>query len=59
MVVAPRMQETGWGRIVLAGVVICLLGIYICGKAGMMKEKEMPKKVKSIRKPLKLNIMHF
>jgi L-rhamnose-H+ transport protein len=25
----------------MAGVVICLLGIYICGKAGMMKEKEM------------------
>jgi L-rhamnose-H+ transport protein len=30
-----------WGRIVLAGVVICLVGIYICGKAGMMKEKEL------------------
>lgn len=35
------LLNTGWGRIVLAGVFICLLGIYICGKAGMMKEKEM------------------
>lgn len=36
------LLTTGWGRIVLAGVIICLLGIYICGKAGMMKEREMP-----------------
>lgn len=40
------LLTTGWGRIVLAGVVICLLGIYICGKAGLMKEKEMPDEVK-------------
>jgi L-rhamnose-H+ transport protein len=40
------LLSTGWGRIVLAGVVICLLGIYICGKAGMMKEKEMPEEEK-------------
>jgi L-rhamnose-H+ transport protein len=33
---------TGWGRIVFAGVLLCLLGIYICGRAGMMKEKELP-----------------
>lgn len=32
---------TNWGRIVLIGVVICLLGIYICGRAGMRKEKEL------------------
>jgi L-rhamnose-H+ transport protein len=36
------LLTTSWGRIVLAGVIICLLGIYICGKAGMMKEKELP-----------------
>lgn len=35
------LLNTTWGRIVLAGVIICLLGIYICGKAGMMKEKEL------------------
>lgn len=32
---------TGWGRIVLCGVALCLLGIYICGKAGMRKEQEL------------------
>lgn len=32
---------TSWGRIVLIGVIVCLLGIYICGRAGMMKEKEL------------------
>jgi len=32
---------TSWGRVVLLGVVLCLLGIYTCGKAGMRKEKEL------------------
>lgn len=30
-----------WGQVVLAGVAVCLLGIYVCGKAGAMKEKEI------------------
>ncbi|HUR10322.1 MAG TPA: L-rhamnose/proton symporter RhaT [Flavitalea sp.] len=29
------------GRLVLLGVVLCLIGIVICGRAGMMKEKEL------------------
>lgn len=32
---------TPWGRIVLVGVAICLLGIYICGRAGLLKEREL------------------
>jgi len=36
------LLTTSWGQIVLAGVMLCLTGIYICGRAGMMKEKEMP-----------------
>ncbi len=42
---------TSWGRTVLAGIVICLIGIYICGRAGVLKEKEMPaeKRQESIR----------
>lgn len=36
------LLNTTWGQIVLAGIIICLLGIYICGRAGMMKEKELP-----------------
>jgi L-rhamnose-H+ transport protein len=45
------LLTTSWGRIALAGVVLCLLGIYICGRAGMMKEKELPeeKKKESIK----------
>jgi L-rhamnose-H+ transport protein len=35
-----------WGRIVLAGVAICLLGIFICGKAGVLKERELPEEKK-------------
>src|ERR1700742_4237230 len=42
---------SSWGRIVLAGVALCLVGIYICGRAGVLKEKELPeeKKKESIR----------
>ncbi|RYD69302.1 MAG: rhamnose/proton symporter RhaT, partial [Sphingobacteriales bacterium] len=32
---------TDWGRMVLLGLLVCVLGIVICGKAGMMKEKEI------------------
>jgi L-rhamnose-H+ transport protein len=30
-----------WGRMVLLGLVVCILGVIICGKAGMEKEREM------------------
>jgi L-rhamnose-H+ transport protein len=45
------LLTTSWGRIVLAGIVICLLGIYICGRAGVLKERELPeeKKQESIK----------
>ncbi len=35
------MLQSNWGLWVLAGVVICLSGIFICGRAGMLKEKEL------------------
>lgn len=35
------MTSSNWGLIVLAGLVVCILGIIICGKAGMMKEKQL------------------
>jgi L-rhamnose-H+ transport protein len=35
-----------WGQIVLAGVLMCLAGIYICGRAGVLKEAEMSEEVK-------------
>jgi len=34
------------GNIILLGVVVCLAGIGICGKAGVMKEKELPEEEK-------------
>jgi L-rhamnose-H+ transport protein len=45
------LLNTSWGRLVLIGVFICLLGIYICGRAGVLKEKELPeeKKKESIK----------
>ncbi|MGB3007590.1 MAG: L-rhamnose/proton symporter RhaT [Chitinophagaceae bacterium] len=32
---------TSWGLMVMAGLVLCILGIVICGKAGSMKDKDL------------------
>ena len=40
------LLHTSWGRIVLVGVVLCLIGIYICGRAGVLKEHELPEEKK-------------
>ncbi|GAA4314509.1 L-rhamnose/proton symporter RhaT [Mucilaginibacter gynuensis] len=32
---------THWGQMVLLGILVCVIGIVICGKAGTMKEKEL------------------
>ena len=37
-----EMLGSSWGQVVLAGVAVCLTGIYICGRAGMMKEADLP-----------------
>lgn len=44
------MLDNRWGQFVLLGVLICLIGIAICGKAGMMKDKEISKEKKEIEK---------
>jgi len=36
-----ELLTTTWGQVVLAGVGLCLLGIYVCGKAGMLKEADL------------------
>ncbi|MEY3179493.1 MAG: L-rhamnose/proton symporter RhaT, partial [Bacteroidota bacterium] len=36
-----QMLSSTWGLTVLAGLLICVLGIIISGKAGVMKEKEL------------------
>jgi L-rhamnose-H+ transport protein len=41
------LLSTTSGNIILLGVAVCLLGIGICGKAGMMKEKELSEKEKT------------
>ncbi|MBE7176925.1 MAG: L-rhamnose/proton symporter RhaT [Mucilaginibacter polytrichastri] len=30
-----------WGQLVLLGIFVCLVGIVICGRAGMLKEKDL------------------
>jgi L-rhamnose-H+ transport protein len=40
------MLQSTSGQLVLAGVLVCLAGIAICGKAGMMKENELPEEKK-------------
>lgn len=35
------LATTHWGQMVLFGIAICVVGIIICGKAGVMKEKEL------------------
>lgn len=35
------LVNSGWGRTVLAGLALCIIGIVICGKAGTMKEKQL------------------
>lgn len=33
------LTGTTWGLTVIAGLAVCIIGIIVCGKAGMMKEK--------------------
>lgn len=35
------LTGTNWGFTVLAGLAVCIVGIIICGKAGVMKEKQL------------------
>ncbi|PBQ31377.1 L-rhamnose/proton symporter RhaT [Sphingobacteriaceae bacterium] len=35
------MCSQSWGLVVLLGIVLCLTGIYICGRAGVLKEREL------------------
>lgn len=35
------LLESDWGQTILLGIFVCLLGIALCGKAGMMKDKDL------------------
>lgn len=39
------LTSTHWGLTILAGLAVCIIGIIICGKAGMRKEKEIPREI--------------
>jgi L-rhamnose-H+ transport protein len=41
------MLHNSGGQLVLLGVAVCIIGISICGRAGMMKEKALSPKQKS------------
>jgi L-rhamnose-H+ transport protein len=34
------MLHSSWGIVVILGLILCILGIVVCGKAGIMKESE-------------------
>lgn len=35
------LMTTNWGQMVLVGLLVCVVGIVICGKAGGMKDKDL------------------
>jgi L-rhamnose-H+ transport protein len=37
------LSTSHWGQMVLLGIAVCVLGIIICGYAGVMKERELSK----------------
>ncbi|MGI4750469.1 MAG: L-rhamnose/proton symporter RhaT [Janthinobacterium lividum] len=37
------LLHSNWGQLVLAGILLTIIGIIICGKAGTMKDKELAK----------------
>ena len=41
-----ELLTTSWGQIILLGIILCLIGIFICGKAGVLKEKELSEEKK-------------
>lgn len=36
-----HLLHTSWGQLVIVGLLVCVVGIILCGKAGMMKEKDL------------------
>lgn len=42
-----EMMNNNWGHYVLLGMLVCLVGIAVSGRAGMMKDKDLAKKKKA------------
>ncbi len=45
-----------WGQMVLLGLLVCVIGIIICGKAGAMKDKDLAGKTKGANQEFKLGL---
>src|SRR5258706_6095031 len=41
------MTSSDWGLVVLAGLILCVIAIIVCGRAGVRKEKELNKDVET------------
>ncbi len=48
-----------WGQLVLVGLTVCIIGIIICGRAGMMKDKDLAGKETVANKEFKIGIGLF
>ncbi|MFT4033746.1 MAG: L-rhamnose/proton symporter RhaT [Siphonobacter sp.] len=35
------IAASNWGKVVLSGLVVCVIGIIICGRAGVLKERQV------------------
>lgn len=42
-----HLVTSTWGQLVIVGLLVCIIGIILCGKAGMMKEKDLAKQVET------------
>ena len=38
--------STSWGVVILLGIILCLIGIGVCGYAGVLKERDLPEEKK-------------
>ncbi len=55
------MLSSAWGQVVLLGIFICTIGIALCGKAGVMKEKDLAASVagRELNKEYKIGLGLF
>jgi len=50
---------SSWGQMVLLGILVCVIGIIICGKAGSMKEKDLAEENKANNTEFKIGLGLF
>lgn len=55
-----QMVSSPWGQLVLLGLLVCVIGIIVCGKAGAMKDRDlMAHKTESINTEFKIGLGLF